>query len=1429
MAKPRYDVFLSHNSKDKPAVERIAEKLRQHKIEPWLDKWYLAAGKSFQDGIDAGLKAAGACAVFLSEHGPGQWQRAELEVAQDRAIKDPEFTLFLVLLPGLPEPFDVSTLPSFLNMRSWVDLRGGFEDPARFQALINAIAGVPMGPATPVALERGVSPYRGLQVFDEEHAEFFFGREADVQRLLEKLKTFRFLAVIGPSGSGKSSLVRAGLLPSLKNGALPGSHDWPVRVFTPGARPLAALAAQLVQIDPERPMGRTLDELRESPRTLDLAATLLLDGRPATTQLVLVIDQFEEIFTLCTDDAERAAFLGNVLHAATVAGGRCLVILTMRADFYPRCAAYPDLATLLAAHQVLLGPLSEQGIRSVIVEPARRVGVSFEPGLVDTILGDVGREPGFLPLLEHALLELWERRQGDVLTLAGYRESGGVGNALATRADTVFNQLDPAEQAVARRVLLRLTQPGEETEDTRRRADLDELITRPAERETVEHVLDQLIAARLLTTGQQADDGEVQVDVAHEALIRAWPRLRAWLDEDREGLRVHRRLTEAAQEWDEHQRDPDLLYRGARLSETQALASRHADLLNQQESAFLAASAAAREREIALAAANEAAQERQRRRILIGLALFSVVALALAGLAGLQWRAADAETRRADSERAAAIAAQATAVVAEDAAITAQGVAEAQTTEVARERNNAFAQATQAAMANATAEVRRIEAETARAESEQQARVALARQLVAEGTIAQRPDLRLLLILESMRLEPDSLAAPGALFSALVNEARVEVVLGGERGSVWKSKLTPDGMRLVTAGIDGLLRQWEIATGEPVGEPWRGHEEAVWSVAISPDGSRAVSGGQDGGLILWDRETGTPIGEPWITPTGEPWPDQAGGVIELAFSPDGTRVASAGQNGLVAIWDVATGEPVGEPLPGLTKNVWTVAFSPDGERLMAAGDDDIIVAWDAATGEPIGEPWPAAHQTNYVLAFSPDGSRVAAGGGDGTLTIWDVAIGEPVDDAWQVHPLAIYGLVFTADGSNVASASGDQTIVVTDAATGERVGEPWQGHQGTVIDLSRNGDGSRLASASDDGAVIIWTLPARSPLARSLPGTGAAVMDLALSPDGSRAATIGPIEVAIWDTATGERVGTLDLPASDSVMTMDFSPNGSLIATGNQAGAITLWDAATGQASGGPWPGHEGRIWGVDVSPDGTRLLSAGNDGSVILWNLASGERIGKPWRGHPDAVSDVAFSLDGTRAASVGVDLVLWDVATGERVNEAWPGDAGAAWRVAFSPDGTTGVAATIGGALVLWDATTGQPIGQPWRAHEASVSAVAFSPDGSRVVSADYDGRLVLWDVATGTAIGEPWPADSGILGGVAFTPDGSQVAAAGEDGIVTFWDISEGTWREAACHIANRNLSQAEWEQFLGGQPYQESCPGKRAPDAAPGTPESEATPV
>lgn len=434
----------------------------------------------------------------------------------------------------------------------------------------------------------GEPPYMGLRYFDTSDAALFYGRAALTCELTDCLDAGeRFLVIVGASGSGKSSLARAGLVTAWQAGIeIPGGClGGPVHVITPTSHPLESLAASLTRESESVTATATLmDDLCQDPRSLHLYARKLL-SRVGAANMLLLVDQFEETFTLCKDPAERKAFIENLL-AASQGGenGPLRVVLTLRADFYHHCAEYDGLRQALQTHQLFIGAMTPDELREAIEAPARAAGWDFQPGLVDLILQDVGQEPGALPLLSHALLETWKRRQGRTLTLDGYAAAGGVRKAIAQTAENVYDRMTSSEQEIARGIFLRLTELGEGVQDTRRRASLAELAPAPGQQNAVDAVLKTLADARLVTTAQDS------AEVAHEALIREWPTLRKWLEADRESLRLHRHLTDSAREWERRGREPGELYRGARLAQTLEWAARNANAFSAQEADFLCAS-----------------------------------------------------------------------------------------------------------------------------------------------------------------------------------------------------------------------------------------------------------------------------------------------------------------------------------------------------------------------------------------------------------------------------------------------------------------------------------------------------------------------------------------------------------------------------------------------------------------------------------------------------------------------------------------------------------------------------------------------------------------------------------------------------------------------------------------------------------------------
>ena len=496
--------------------------------------------------------------------------------------------------------------------------------------------------------ESAASPYKGLEYYDEDDAGLFFGRERLIATLLDALRGQSLLAVVGASGSGKSSVVRAGVVPVLRGtrpppegtAPLKGSAGWDYLVLTPTDRPLEQLALTLTRdLDTVGETRAIIRDLAEDPAALHLYLRKYLE-RQKKPRAFLLVDQFEELFTLCKDEAARGAFIGGLL--AVAGGGSATVVLTLRADFYHHCLRYPGLRDALQQRQLIIGAMDEAELRAAVAEPAARTGYELEPGLADKIVRDAGDEAGALPLLSHALLETWRRREGRRLTHAGYNDAGGVGGAIARTAERAYGDLDPAQQTVARRIFLQLTELGEGAEDTRRRVGLDDLLPGDgAARREAEAVLHTLARARLVS----ADDAAAQV--SHEALIREWPALQEWLRDNREALRLERRLAAAAAEWDDGQRDPSYLYDGAQLAAACQWAEANPTSVSGTVRAFLVAATEEEERETAEREAARRQRERLTRRAIVVVSTFAALAMLAAVFAFLQRNTAIASEERA--------------------------------------------------------------------------------------------------------------------------------------------------------------------------------------------------------------------------------------------------------------------------------------------------------------------------------------------------------------------------------------------------------------------------------------------------------------------------------------------------------------------------------------------------------------------------------------------------------------------------------------------------------------------------------------------------------------------------------------------------------------------------------------------------------------
>ncbi len=682
-----FQAFLSHGSADKAAVEEIARRLLKEGIEAWLDKWHLIPGDPWQPALEKALAESESCVVFVGPSGFGPWQNEEMRAAIDHRVQDSErrFRVIPVLLPGAQRA-KRGSLPAFLVATTWVEFRDSLDDEDAFHRLVSGIRGVEPGVDPGHAIYAGQCPYRGLRVFDVEDTAFFFGREAVVQWLLNELgpriegqQGDRFLAIAGSSGSGKSSVARAGLIAALKRNAIPGSSGWPVAICRPGSDPLESLAVALSRVvnigNGVSAITDLVTDFQKSNKALHLVARRALPDNAPAMRLVILVDQFEEVFTLCRNDEVRSAFINNLLYAAKATQGQVLVILTMRADFYGKCAPYAELAAAFSDHNFLVGPMTDDELVRAIERPAQLAGCEFDVGLVDLLVQDVRSQPGALPLLQHALLELWNNREGRRLTVKGYQEIGKLEGALQRRADATLKPFSVDEQEFCRRIFLRLTQPGEGTEDTKRRVSMQELLSLSGNFAAEEEIIQKLANASLLTTEGDLTRKDAFVEVAHEALIRSWPQLRKWIDVDRSGFRTRTRLTEAARDWKNCACDAAYLYTGARLAVAEEWAGSHAGELSTDEAEFLRCSLEAQQQReaneleaaqrLARAEAERAKEAEKRaqeqkeaasklRRRAFAAAGGAVAALILLAVSVVMWCVARHQARIATNQRKAA-------------------------------------------------------------------------------------------------------------------------------------------------------------------------------------------------------------------------------------------------------------------------------------------------------------------------------------------------------------------------------------------------------------------------------------------------------------------------------------------------------------------------------------------------------------------------------------------------------------------------------------------------------------------------------------------------------------------------------------------------------------------------------------------------------
>jgi WD40 repeat protein len=1162
-------------------------------------------------------------------------------------------------------------------------------------------------------------PYPGMRPYEADDAANFHGRDAEIDEVVGRLRAGeREIFVIGPSGSGKSSLVLAGVLPRLARGAA-GLGPFVVRDLRPGEQPAIRLSQAL-----EVPAGQ--------PFVAAERIAALLAHRGHGSSVLIVVDQLEELFTMaCNEERDRLLAMLRELRIES----RCSLIFTLRADLFGALMESPLWAERRGQlSRVEVSPLRGEGLCEAIVAPARDLGVAVEPELIERLLADAASEPGILPLLQETLVQLWDKRTDQSLTLTDYKRLGdsgrnGLAVAVARRADTTLRKFTPGQTALARRILLRLVSFGEGRSDMRRQQPRESLSAADDDPRDFSYVLQTMINDRLLTIDDDDSSGEPVVDLSHEILLTAWPTLGEWSRVRKDDERRRRILEAKAADWARSGRGEYRLLDADELREA-------AGWLSDDKIRDLGVSTEIRDllirSKVRLAADAAEIERRQRRRhrwVTITIMTMLIVVVVVSWLGVIAWR----RTREAQRQLIHNHLSQAYAQLMNDFP----------------QRATPYLLAAREAGANDV---------SIHSMFQWAIRGLPLKRFLHQGalrTVAWSPD--------GQRLAAASDDGAATIWDPRTGRALTTLVSCHRAISVaW----SPDGRRVATASEDGTARVWNADSGEAVTPPLF-HEGALRAVAWNLSGTRVATASDDKTARVWDAQTGQAITPPLT---------HRGIVRTVSWNHDGTRVATASDDETAQIWDAETGRAVGRPLLHHGYDIGAV-WSPDGRRLATVGKFDTVYLWDADTGEMNG-PMLTHRMSVESIAWDPTGKWIATGSGGGMAQVWNTGTGKVLTYVRTGHPSSILGtpscwvkVMWSPEGGRLLTSC-DSDARVWEAMSGKPL-TPALAHQGWVTSMAWHPEGRFVATGGLDHAVRLWDTEGlvMSPPLRH----GDAVRALAWSPDGTRVATASLDHTArVWDAHNGQPL-TPPLTHENHVFTVAWSPDGKQVATSSSDGTARVWDAGTGQALISPLV-HHATVRSVAWSPDGRWLATASTDGIAQIWDARSGRRSAPPLI-HRDGVTAVAWSPDGTRIVTAGVDHAarVWSATTGQPVTTSPPHPAFLN-AIAWSPDGRRIATASFGAIARVWEADSGEAVTSPLM-HNSQVNALAWSPDGHRLVTISDDGYARVWDANNGEIVAPPLFV--GHFGGkaVAWSPDGERVATAGFDGIARIWDSERG----------------------------------------------------
>ncbi|WP_367275326.1 AAA family ATPase [Microcoleus sp. CAWBG58] len=1156
-------------------------------------------------------------------------------------------------------------------------------------------------------------PYRGLSAFLEKDKDLFFGREEFTQQLVEAVKKYPLVPVIGASGSGKSSVVLAGLIPRLR-----AEGTWLIESFRPQTQPFYELVSALVLAcypelkeeeckDDRKERVSTLFDQFERNRKLWQEVTDILKEHPGK-RLLLVVDQFEELYAL--DKPTQKQFVDALLEAIQF-NSNLKLVLTIRHEFLDYIINYLPFkeAALKPEGHKFLGTMNREEMKSVIElidNSTQKKIVELEDGLTESILDDVQQEPGNLPLLEFALTRLWSENSGGILTHQTYEKIGGVRKALADHADEIYRKLDEEEKKQLQQIFVQLARPGQkmdvaEEEKKQRQpsfvgTDTRRLATRAEIGEDNWRLVQKLVGVDLniknekklplLVTGRNENTGEQTVEVVHEALIREWGRLQEWIDNDRVFLAWRDQLRITIAQWN---KDQGVLLRDKPLVIAEDwLQKREADLTNERE--YIKQSLKLRKQE-------QEEQKCRRQFTIFGLTGFSVVALSLAGVAGWQWWQTEYQKQQVEK------------------------VQVSQSEALGNYSNALF--------------------------NRDQQFDALIEALRAAKPLHSKPK------------------PPMGIVTALrqaVYGVRERNRLVGHSYGIWSVSFSPDGKILASGGHDSTIKLWDVSTGKEL-TTLTGHKYPVYSVSFSPDGKTLASGSVAHTIKLWDVATGKEI----TTLKGHTDTD-VDYVDSVSFSPDSKTLAYSGIANTIKLWNVATRKEI-TTLNGHKDKVDSVSFSPDGKILASGCFDKTIKLWDITTSKEI-TTLKGHNDTVSSVSFSPDGKTLASSSLDNTIKLWNVSTGKEIT-MLKGHSDRVRSVSFSPDGKTLASGSDDKTTKLWNVSTGKEI-ITLKGHNEIVISVRFSPDGKTLASGSHDTTIKLWDITTSKEIS-TLIGPNSWVGRFSFSPDNKKIAfTTDGRRIQLWDITTSKEITTL-IGHIRQINIVSFSPNGKNIASGGRENTIKFWDVATGKEIT-TFKGHNAPVYSVSFSPDGKTLISGSDDKTIKLWDIATSKEI-TTFKGHNPAVYSINFSPDGKKIASVNDETIkLWDIATGKKITTL-KGHSYSVSSVSFSADGKTLASGSQDQTIKLWDMATGKEI-TTLKGHNGGVHSLSFSADGKTLASCSGN-TMKLWDIATHkeiTTFKDHSPALS-CSDIVNFSADGKTFAFIDSDRRVILWNLN------------------------------------------------------